>query len=216
MTESQYTPWDQVFGPQPPENLTPAVPPPVVVVPTPAPVPVPTPAPVNPSPATPTSQQSGVTTLIATLIVAVGVGAAGYFLANKKDSTPQPVVPSGPVLPVVDTTLSKLLPDDKARGTVASFFRDVSDFLTTTKSLTTTGQVRETVQAAVKDLKAAIGEPNWSAVNTPISNRITAVLGGKPGETPDIPLDTPMENGMTPRQVLVKEYAQIAVDCRGG
>lgn len=217
MSESQYTPWDQVFGPQPPENLVPPapIPAPVVVVPTPAPVPVPT-VPVNPPPATPSNPQSTVTTIIATLIVAVGVGAAGYFLVNKKDNNPQPVTPSGPVLPVVDSTLSKMLPDDAARGTVASFFRDVSDFVSTTKVLTTTGEVRQAVQAAVKDLKAAIGEPNWNSVNAPISSRISTALGGTPTEIPDIPLDVKMENGKTPREILVKEYAQIAVDCRGG
>jgi hypothetical protein len=221
MSDHQYTPWDEVFGPSTPENLvipTPIpIPTPEPVVPIPTPV-VPAPVPVNPVPATPTVQKAGSwTTIAATLIVAVGVGVAGYFIANKKtDNVPTPVTPSGPVLPVVDQTLKNLLPDDKARGFAASYFRDVSDFLSTTKALTTTGEVREAVQAASKDLQAAIGAQGWANINTPISNRIATVLGGTAGNIPDIPLDTPMQNGVTPRQALVKEYAQIAVDCRGG
>jgi hypothetical protein len=140
---------------------------------------------------------------------------AGFFLKGNKPN-PQPV-PSGPVLPVVDTTLSKLLPDDNSRTLVSSYFRDVSQFLSTSKVLTTSGQAIEAVQLATKDLKAAIGEPNWAAINTPISNRLIQAMGSTPANGfPDVPLDNPYLNGMTPRQILVKEYAQIGVDARGG
>lgn len=214
MSEPQYTPWDKVFGPSSPENLTvpTPLPPPTPLPVTPAPVPVP----VNPPPAVPTKSSSNVVTIVATLFMAGVVGLASYAIANRDETKPNPVTPSGPVLPVVDANLSKLLPDKAARGIAASYFRDVSDFLGSAKAVTTTGQVRDVVQAASKDLIAAIGSPNWSAINTPISNRIAVALGGTPGSIPDIPLDVPLASGQTPRQILIKEYAQIAVDCRGG
>lgn len=212
----KFTPWDEVFGPSTtPENpVTPTpvpvvIPDPVVIVPTPAPSPTPV--------VTPSSAPSGSRwqTIAAAVIVCVGMLGAGYFISGK--SNPQPptpvVVPSGPV---VDATLSGLLPDDKARGMVSSYFRDVSKFLETSKALQTSGQVVEAVQQATKDLKASIGEPNWSNVNKPISDRLIKAMGSTPADgMPDVALDEPFLNGQTPRQILVKEYAQIGIDARG-
>ena len=215
-----FRPWDEVFGPATsPENVVIPTPVPTpVVLPEPSvPAPVPQPAPVIPAP-TPTApqSQSKLPTIAAALIVAAGMLGAGFFISKNKAPV-TPVTPNGPVLPVVDSNLSKLLPDDNARTMVGSYFRDVSKFLETSKALKTSGQVIEAIQVGAGDIKRTIGDPNWSAINTPISDRVIKAMGSTPAEGfPDLPLDTPHLNGMTPRQILVKEYAQIGADAKGG
>jgi hypothetical protein len=215
----KFTPWDDLFGPLPsPENPVTPVPVPIIV-PTPTPIPTPSPAPSplpNPVPSA-ANQKSGASTIVAASIVCLGLLGAGFFLSGKGQAPqpPTPVVnPSGPV---VDASLSKLLPNDEARSLVASYFRDVSTFLSSSKTLKTTGQTIEAILAGSQDLQRAIGASGWAAINTPISERIIRVMGSTPAEgLPDVPLDTPLPSGMTPRQILVKEYAQIGIDARGG
>lgn len=213
----KFTPWDELFGPYPtPEN--PVVPtPPPVVAPVIVPTPQPAPNPIIPAPVTPVSPPSSKwQTILAASIVAAGMLGAGFFL-SKNAPTPQPVNPPGPVLPVVDASLSKLLPDANARLFASSYFRDVSRFIETSKTLKTSGQAIQAIAAGMKDLQTGTGSVGWAAINTPISERVIKAMGSTPTEgMPDLGLDTPHLNGMTPRQILVKEYAQIAADLKGG
>lgn len=190
-----YTPWDEVAGGR--------------VTPTPV---TPTPAPVVVTPTTPTRW----TSIIAATIVGVSVLGGGWLLSRNKNPSPSPQPVPAPNVPVVDTTLSKLLPSDEARSQASSFFRDAAYFVERQQNLKTSDDVVLAIQNAVQMLQQTNRLTGMAAVNAPISDRIIRALGGQPATgVPSVPLDQALPSGVTPRSALQREYQQISVDLRG-
>jgi hypothetical protein len=188
-------PWKDIVGPSPPQNLplTPTVPVPV-------------------DNRSALERHSGP---IAAGILGLSVVIGGWLFSRHQEPPDAPTPSPTPAV-VVDTQLSKLLPNQTARGQAASLFRDVSYFVQNQQNLKTTGQVIAGVQAAVQMMQATNQITGLSAVNQPISDRIIKAVGGQPATgMPDIPLDQPGPNGQNPRAVLAREYAQISTDLRG-
>lgn len=101
-------------------------------------------------------------------------------------------------------TLGALVPAE-ARGPLAEFYADWATTIRTTANVKTTGQFRGDHQESMSALQDVLTASGWSAINTPISDKISAAVGLQ-----DVSLDS------AKREALASVLDSISREFLGG